>query len=99
LEHIIDGTAQTMWHLAVAAMMTIAEIKVSEQWIVQEALEYNILIARCPSIVYASKTARPARGCSRVRRDVPWIVFDRVGEEFIVFSLATYEAQRNNHPC
>lgn len=53
LKHIVHGTAQTMWCAAAATLVPIAEIVVSQYWVVKEALKYHILVAGGASIVDA----------------------------------------------
>lgn len=42
-----------MRDVAVIALVAIAKIKISKEWVVKEALKYYILVAGCASVIDA----------------------------------------------
>lgn len=54
----------------------------------EEALENDVLITRCASVVDASEAVCAARRSSGIGRDEAGIVLNRVAEELVVFPLA-----------
>lgn len=57
LEHVVHGAAQAVRNLTTAAGVTVAEVEVTEDGVVQEALEDDVLVACGASIIDATKTA------------------------------------------
>jgi hypothetical protein len=73
--------------IAVVALVAVAEVEISKERVVEEALEDNVLVAGRTSIVNAAEAVGTARRHGGVCRDIARITIDRLAEKFIVFSL------------
>jgi hypothetical protein len=60
LKHVVHGAAEAVRDVAVVALVPVAEVKVAQQRVVEEALEDNVLVASSASVVDATKTVGPA---------------------------------------
>jgi hypothetical protein len=71
--------------------MAIAEVKIAKEGIMQEALQNDILVARRSRVVDTTKAVGTTWRCDGIGRYVPRVFLARVGEELIMFPLATYK--------
>jgi hypothetical protein len=87
LEHIVHGAAQAVRNLAV--VVAIAEVKVTEERVMEEALEDNVLVASGSSVIDAAKAVSATRGGCGIVGDVSRVILNGVLEELIMLPLAT----------
>lgn len=73
---------------AFAALVSIAQIEVAQEGVVEEALKHDILIASCTCVVDAAKATSPARCDGCVGLDEARILFGRIGKKFVVLSFS-----------
>jgi hypothetical protein len=90
LEHVIHSAAEAVLRVTAPALMSIAEVEVPYQRVMQECLQNNVLVAGCTGIVDTSKTVGAARGDIGVVGDKSRIVCLGIHEHLVVFPLATY---------
>ena len=89
LEHVVHCAAETVWDLAVGTLVTITEVEVSQERVMQEALQHDVLVAGRTSIVDAAQTIRSARRCRRVVCDVFGIILHSIREQFLMLAFST----------
>lgn len=87
LEHVVHGAAQAVRNLAV--VVAIAEVKVTEERVMEEALEDNVLVASGSSVIDAAKAVGATRGGCGIVGDVSRVILNGVLEELIMLPLAT----------
>lgn len=87
LEHVVHGAAQAVGNLAV--VVAIAEVKVAEEGVMEEALEDNVLVASCTSVIDTAKAVGATRGSCGIVGDVSRVILNGVLEELVVLPLAT----------
>lgn len=80
-----------MGHGTVGGLVAISEIEVSEEGVMEEALEDDVLVAGCAGVVDAAEAVGAAGGGGCVGGDIAGVVFYGVCEELIMFFLATWE--------
>jgi hypothetical protein len=69
--------------------MTIAQVKVPQDGVVQETLKYDVLVAGCASVVYTTQAVRATRRHDGVCGDDLGVLFDGLCQKLIVLPLAT----------
>lgn len=82
LKHVIHGAGKAVG--GVAARVAVAQVVVSEDGVVKERLENDVLVAGGTCVVDASETVGFAGCCRGVLGDVGGAIFDRIGREELV---------------